>query len=54
MHDQVLVALISTIGSIVVAYLTTHQSKKPSVNDELVRENEKLKKQLEEKQREDT
>ena len=42
-HDQVLVALISTIGSIAVAYLTTHQSSKPSKYDELKKENEELK-----------
>lgn len=48
-HDQVLVALISTIGSIAVAYLTTHQSSKPSY-DELKKENEKLKKKIKEKE----
>lgn len=51
-HDQVLVALISTIGSIAVAYLTTHQSSKPSY-DELKKENEKLKRKLKEEKNED-
>ena len=54
MHDQVLIALISTVGSIVVAYLTKHQNKKPSINDELRKENEELKKKLEERERENT
>ena len=45
-HDQVLVALISTIGSIAVAYLTRHQSSKPSKYDELKKENEELKRKL--------
>ena len=54
MHDQVLIALISTVGSIVVAYITTHQNKKPSINDELRKENEELKKKLEERERENT
>lgn len=47
-HDQVLVALISTIGSIAVAYLTTHQSSKPSKYDELEKENKELKRKLKE------
>ncbi|MFQ3624098.1 hypothetical protein ACSF83_03565 [Lactobacillus johnsonii] len=52
-HDQVLVALISTIGSIAVAYLTTHQSSKPSKYDELKKENEELKRKLKEEKNED-
>lgn len=48
-HDSVLVALISAVGSIIVAYLTTHQSSKPSY-DELKKENEKLKKKIKEKE----
>ncbi|MDY4730324.1 MAG: hypothetical protein SPC26_09535, partial [Lactobacillus amylovorus] len=47
MHDSVLVALISAVGSIIVAYLTTHQSSKPSY-DELKKENEELKRKLKE------
>ncbi|MCC4502054.1 hypothetical protein [Limosilactobacillus reuteri] len=54
MHDQVLIALISTIGSIVVAYLTTHQNKKPSIDDELREENEELRRKLEEREHENT
>ena len=46
-HDSVLVALISAVGSIIVAYLTTHQSSKPSY-DELKKENEELKRKLKE------
>lgn len=46
MHDQVLVALISTIGSILVAYITTHQQHKPSDLDKMREENRKLKKEL--------
>lgn len=52
-HDQVLVALISTIGSIAVAYLTTYQSSKPSKYDELKKENEELKRKLKEEKNED-
>lgn len=51
MHDSVLVALISTIGSIVVAYITTHQQNKPSDNDKLREENKKLKEQLRRKKK---
>ena len=43
MHDNVLVALISTIGSITVAFITTHQQGKPSEDDKLREENKKLK-----------
>ncbi len=46
MHDSVLVALISTIGSIAVAFITTHQQGKPSEDDRLREENKKLKDQL--------
>ena len=46
MHDDVLVALISTIGSVLVAYITTHQQNKPSENDKIREENKKLKEQL--------
>jgi len=52
-HDSVLVALISAVGSIIVAYLTTHQSSKPSKYDELKKENEELKRKLKEEKNED-
>ena len=51
-HDSVLVALISAVGSIIVAYLTTDQSSKPSY-DELKKENEELKRKLKEEKNED-
>lgn len=49
MHDEVLVALISTIGSIIVAYITTIRRDKPSENDRLRQENKRLRKKLKEK-----
>lgn len=52
MHDDVLVALISTIGSVLVAYITTHQQSKPSENDKIREENKKLKEQLRRKKNE--
>lgn len=48
MHDQVIVALISTIGSISVAYLTTNQVSKPSY-DEMKKKHKKLKNKLKNK-----
>jgi hypothetical protein len=51
MHDDVLVALISTIGSVLVAYITTHQQSKPSENDKIREENKKLKEQLRRKKK---
>ena len=48
MHDQVIVALISTIGSVTVAYLTTNQVSKPSY-DELKKKRKKLKNKLKKK-----
>ena len=53
MHDEVLVALISTIGSIIVAYITTQQHNKPTENDKLRQENQRLKQELKEKEHED-
>lgn len=53
MHDEVLVALISTIGSIIVAYITTQQHKNPSEDDRLREENKRLKQELKEKEHED-
>lgn len=52
MHDEVLVALISTIGSIIVAYITTQQHNKPTENDKLRQENQRLKQELKEKEHE--
>lgn len=46
MHDDVLVALISTIGSILVAYITTRQKSKPTEDDKLRKEIEDLKTEL--------
>lgn len=51
MHDSVLVALISTIGSITVAFITTRQQGKPSEDDRLREENKKLKNQLRRKRK---
>ncbi|WP_278843877.1 hypothetical protein [Limosilactobacillus vaginalis] len=53
MHDDVLIALISTIGSILVAYITTRQKNKPTEDDELKKEIEDLKKELREKDKKD-
>ena len=52
MHDEVLVALISTIGSIIVAYITTQQHNKPTENDKLRQENQRLKQELKAKEHE--
>ncbi len=46
MHDDVLVALISTAGSILVAYITTHQQHKLSDLDKMREENKHLKAEL--------
>jgi Na+-translocating ferredoxin:NAD+ oxidoreductase RnfG subunit len=51
MHDDVLVALISAIGSILVAYITTHQQAKPSKSDQLREENKILKTLLREERK---
>ena len=53
MHDEVLVALISTIGSIIVAYITTIRRDKPSENDRLRQENSKLRQEIKEIKNED-
>lgn len=51
MHDEVLVALISTIGSIIVAYITTQRRDKPSEHDRLIEENKRLRKELKEERK---
>lgn len=49
MHDDVLVALISTIGSILVAYITTRQKNNSTEDDKLKKEIEDLKEKLRKK-----
>lgn len=57
MHDDVIVALISTIGTIIVAFITSYFQRLPPRNEldetattikELRKENHELKKELEE------
>lgn len=57
MHDEVIVALISTIGTIIVAFITSYFQRLPPRNEpdetatsikELRKENQELKKELEE------
>lgn len=48
MHDEIWVALISTIGSIIVAYITTQRRDQPTENDCLRRDNAKLRKEIKE------
>lgn len=55
MSDQVLVALISALGSVLVAYITSRETRKKNEDDnkkkdkmaELEKENAELKKKLE-------
>lgn len=51
MHDDVLVALISTIGSVLVAYITNLQRGKPTEDDKLREKNRKLKQELRRKKK---
>ncbi|MEK1482633.1 hypothetical protein HC008_00215 [Limosilactobacillus fermentum] len=53
MSDQVLATLITTIGSIIVAWITAHQRSKPTEFDRLREQNRELKEKIkEEKQHE--
>lgn len=55
MSDQVLATLITTIGSIIVAWITAHQRSQPTENDRLREQNRKLREEIKEiKQHEDT
>lgn len=53
MSDQVLVAIISALGSALVAYITAHENRKKNEDkdigelEQLKKENAKLKKKLE-------
>lgn len=57
MSDQVLVALISALGSVLVAYITSRETRKKNEDEskkkdkmaELEKENAELKKELEDK-----
>lgn len=49
--DQVLATLITTIGSIIVAWITARQRNQPTENDRLREQNKKLKEQLKEEKR---
>lgn len=57
LSDQVLVALISALGSVLVAYITSRETRKKNESDskkvdklaELEKENTELKKKLEDK-----
>lgn len=53
--DQVLATLITTIGSIIVAWITAHQRSQPTEANRLREQNRKLKEKIkEEKQHENT
>lgn len=51
MSDQVLATLITTIGSIIVAWITAHQRSQPTENDRLREQNRKLKEEIKERKR---
>ena len=51
MSDQVLATLITTIGSIIVAWITAHQHSQPTENDRLREQNRKLKEEIKERKR---
>ncbi len=51
MSDQVLATLITTIGSIIVAWITAHQRSQPTENDRLREQNRELKEKLKERKR---
>lgn len=48
MSDQVLATLITTIGSIIVAWITAHQRSQPTENDRLREQNRKLREEIKE------
>lgn len=48
MSDQVLATLITTIGSIIVAWITAHQRSQPTEADRLREQNRELKEKLKE------
>ena len=50
MSDQVLATLITTIGSIIVAWITAHQRSQPEA-DRLREQNRKLKEEIKERKR---
>lgn len=55
MSDQILATLITTIGSIIVAWITAHQRSQPTENDRLREQNRKLREDIKEiKQHEKT
>ncbi|MCC4431912.1 hypothetical protein [Limosilactobacillus reuteri] len=51
MSDQVLATLITTIGSIIVAWITAHQRSQPTEADRLREQNRKLKEEIKERKR---
>ena len=51
MSDQVLATLITTIGSIIVAWITAGQRSQPTEADRLREENRKLKEEIKERKR---
>ncbi|MEK1362188.1 hypothetical protein HCZ81_04005 [Limosilactobacillus fermentum] len=51
MSNQVLATLITTIGSIIVAWITAHQRSQPTGKDRLREQNRELKERLKEKKR---
>lgn len=53
MSDQVLATLITTIGSIIVAWITAHQRSQPTENDRLREQNKELRKKLKEEEKHD-
>ncbi|NMV52089.1 hypothetical protein FOL85_06180 [Lactobacillus reuteri] len=51
MSNQVLATLITTIGSIIVAWITAHQRSQPTETDRLREQNRELKERLKEEKR---
>lgn len=51
MSDQVLATLITTIGSIIVAWITAHQRSQSTEADRLREQNRKLKEEIKERKR---
>jgi hypothetical protein len=51
MSNQVLATLITTIGSIIVAWITAHQRNQPTEADRLREQNRKLKEKIKEEKR---
>lgn len=51
LSDDVLIALISTLGTIIVAWITSRQQHRPNERDQLLEENKRLKEELRKEER---